>query len=44
MLDFPEPKGVSLTTALIIVPTYNEVENIERLVKEIRSQIGRAHV
>jgi len=38
MLDFPEPRGVSLTTALIIVPTYNEVENIERLVKEIRLQ------
>lgn len=30
--------------ALVIVPTYNECENIERLVKQIRNQPGEIHV
>ena len=29
-----------MTSALIIIPTYNEVENIERLVKEVRAQLS----
>jgi dolichol-phosphate mannosyltransferase len=39
-----EPTPTGAATTLVIIPTYNESENIERIVARVRSAVPEAHI
>ncbi|KDN83837.1 polyprenol monophosphomannose synthase [Kitasatospora cheerisanensis] len=44
MTSLPETPFAGLGTILVIIPTYNEAENVERIVGRVRAAVPEAHV